>query len=368
MRRSNIVEALLSSGLFKNRHPAVIERLASHGSWTHYGSGSILPAADSWPDFHILLEGSVRVVHYAESGREVRLCEFTDGQVFGGFDLTGDSQIVVHTVARTDSTAIRFAGWTVFDAARADPHLGLDVLRGTAYVVAHLASSLVELTVERARDRVRLELVRQARRNMVDEQGWWRTWMIDYVLCPDGYFYPAETRCPDYDTWGQYAVANYNTLGEHQVTEIKDITVYRAGICPRNLGPFPFQIGIVRHDDVVSHVERSNEIPSERSGYFAADEPMAVLAADVDYGNYRATGSWTTLTLVPGIFKHRTDGNCGATLPIVSRTEFDRIRDDVDRIVWHRYHLLLCNCQHWAERVVDGVDRRPPGCIGHFYH
>ena len=170
MRRASLVEALLSSGLFEScRHPAV-EVLASHGSATLYDRGSIIPATDSWPDFHILLEGSVQVVHYAESGREVRLCEFTDGQAFGGFDLTGDPRVAVHTIAKADSTAIRFAGWTVFDAARADPDLGLGLLRGTVSIVAHLSRMLVELTVERARDRVRLELVRQARRNMVDRQ------------------------------------------------------------------------------------------------------------------------------------------------------------------------------------------------------
>jgi len=170
MRRSNIAEALLSSGLFKHRHPTVIEFLAGHGSLTHYGRGSVI-AAGSWPDFHILVKGSVQVVHYAESGREVRLCEFTDGKAFGGFDLTGDSRIAIHTVAKTDITAIRFAGWTVFDAARADPDdLGLGLLRATTSIVAHLSTSLVDLTVERARDRVRLELVRQARRNMVDKQ------------------------------------------------------------------------------------------------------------------------------------------------------------------------------------------------------
>ena len=43
-------------------------------------------------------------------------------------------------------------------------------LRATTSIVAHLSTSLVDLTVERARDRVRLELVRQARRNMVDKQ------------------------------------------------------------------------------------------------------------------------------------------------------------------------------------------------------
>lgn len=170
MGRLNKVETLLASDLLEDcRSPAVIELLANHGTMAQYGGGSIIPA-DPWPDFHILVEGSVQAVHYAESGREVRLCEFTGGQAFGGFDVTGDSQVAAHMVAKTDSTAIRFPDWTVFDAARADPHLGVDLLRGTASIVAHLARSLVELTVERARDRVRLELVRQARRNMVDKQ------------------------------------------------------------------------------------------------------------------------------------------------------------------------------------------------------
>lgn len=170
MGRLHIVETLLASELLEDcRSPAVIELLANRGTMAQYGRGSIIPA-DPWPDFHVLVAGSVHMVHYAESGREVRLCEFAHGQAFGGFDLTGDSQVAVHTVARTDTTAIRFTDWTVFDVARADPDLGVDLLRGAASIVAHLARSLVELTVERARDRVRLELVRQARRNMVDRQ------------------------------------------------------------------------------------------------------------------------------------------------------------------------------------------------------
>lgn len=115
MGRLNKVETLQASELLEDcRSPAVIELLANHGTIAQYGSGSIIPA-DPWPDFHILVEGSVHVVHYAESGREVRVCEFTYGQAFGGFDLTGDSQVAVHTVAKTDSTAVRFANSGSYD-------------------------------------------------------------------------------------------------------------------------------------------------------------------------------------------------------------------------------------------------------------
>ena len=147
MGRLNMVETLLASELLEDcRSPAVIEFLANHATMVQYGRGSIISGTDRWPDFHILVEGSVHVVHYAKSGREVRICEFTDGQAFGGFDLTGDSRIAVHTVAKTDSTAIRFANWSVFDAAHGDPDLGLDLLRGAASIVAHLARAVVEMT------------------------------------------------------------------------------------------------------------------------------------------------------------------------------------------------------------------------------
>lgn len=138
--------------------------------------------------------------------------------------------------------------------------------------------------------------------------------------------------------------------------------VYRAGICPRELGTLPLRLGIVRHDDVVSHVEYSDIAP-RRSGYFAANdtEAFAAAAADADY--YIRHFRWPSpLTLVPGVHRHRKEKNCAVSLPVVSKTRFDKIRADSGQIQWNWYHLLLCNCQHWAELVVNGVDNRRDDC------
>ena len=38
------------------------------------------------------------------------------------------------------------------------------------------------------------------------------------------------------------------------------------------------------------------------------------------------------------------------------------IRANSDEIEWSWYRLLLCNCQHWAELVVNGLDNRRADC------
>jgi len=128
----------------------------------------VIPSGDSALDFHILLKGRVQVVHYAKSGREVRLYEFGEGQPFGGFEMVDEPSITLQAIAAEDTTALRFRDWSVFDAAGIDPDFAAVILGRTTNVASHLARRLIELTVERAQDRIRLELVREARRNMVD--------------------------------------------------------------------------------------------------------------------------------------------------------------------------------------------------------
>ena len=119
---------------------------------------------------------------------------------------------------------------------------------------------------------------------------------------------------------------------------------------------------IVGHDDVVSHVGFSDIAP-RRSGYFAANDSRAFAAPALDVDYYRRHLRWPSpLTLVPGVHRHRKDDDCIVTLPEVSKTRFDKIRADSASIEWNWYHLPLCNCQHWAELVVNGVDNRPDDC------
>ncbi|MCY4057607.1 MAG: hypothetical protein OXG44_06370 [Gammaproteobacteria bacterium] len=110
---------------------------------------------------------------------------------------------------------------------------------------------------------------------------------------------------------------------------------------------------------MVSHVEYSDIAP-RRSGYFAANDTEAIAAAVIDSDYYIRHFRWPSpLTLVPGVHRHRKDDDCAVSLPEVSKARFDKIRADSKDIEWNWYRLPLCNCQHWAELVVNGEDNRP---------
>ena len=144
------------------------ELLVRKGTVVKYERGAIIASSDL-SHLHLILDGVIQIMHYAASGRSVLVHEYKTGQPFGGCDILGDLRTPAQAIANGTVTALRFRGWTFLDAARADAGFGLILLEHALSVSSDLARRLVELTVERARDRVRLELVRQARQNMLDE-------------------------------------------------------------------------------------------------------------------------------------------------------------------------------------------------------
>lgn len=142
--------------------------LARKGSVVKYDHGVVVPSSDL-AHLHLILDGVIQIMHYSASGRSVLVHEYSAGQPFGGCDVLGDVRMPAQVVANDPVTALRFRGWTSLDAARTDAGFGLILLEHALSVSSTLARRLVELTVERARDRIRLELMRQARQNMLDE-------------------------------------------------------------------------------------------------------------------------------------------------------------------------------------------------------
>ena len=142
--------------------------LVRKGTIVKHDRRAIIASSDL-SHLHLILDGMIQIMHYAASGRSVLVNEYRAGQPFGGCDVLGDVHMSVQAIANDGVTVLRFRGWSILDAARADPGFGLILLEHSLSNSSNLARRLVELTVERARDRVRLELVRRARRNMLDE-------------------------------------------------------------------------------------------------------------------------------------------------------------------------------------------------------
>ncbi len=144
------------------------ELFVRKGTAVRYEHGAIIASSDL-VHLHLIFDGVIQIMHYAASGRSVLVYEYRAGQPFGGCEILGDKRTPAQAIANGNVTALRFRGWTSLDAARADAGFALILLEHSLSAGSNLARRLVELTVERARDRVRLELVRRARRNMLDE-------------------------------------------------------------------------------------------------------------------------------------------------------------------------------------------------------
>ena len=113
-------------------------------------------------------------------------------------------------------------------------------------------------------------------------------------------------------------VTQFLLRGDQEPMLVPPSPTYYAGICPRELGPLPYRIGIVRHDDVVSKVENAST-PARRSGYFAVSDTEAFEAAVADLDRWFRTGV-KRYTLVQGYHKHLADGNCSSGVPVVAKS------------------------------------------------
>ena len=86
-------------------------------------------------------------------------------------------------------------------------------------------------------------------------------------------------------------------------------------------------------------------------------------ALDDMAARFESLGFSRPITVVPGIHRHQPTAGCDEDLPEVSAADFDRIRERAESVVWDNYHLLWCNCQHWARTVVEET-LRPAACLG----
>ena len=168
--KANIIEILTSAGvLVAGEHSPALDILLRDGALVRYERGAIA-TADALSDFHVVVDGTVHIVHYADSGREVLVCAFHAGDSFGAFPWMDDTDVSVDAVAMGAVSALRIRQRALFDAIRSDGELGLRLIERTAGLAAYFARRLVELTAEPARLRLRTELIRQARRHMIDDE------------------------------------------------------------------------------------------------------------------------------------------------------------------------------------------------------
>jgi CRP-like cAMP-binding protein len=115
---------------------------------------------------YMIVEGQVRIVNYALSGREVTLGELPEGSYFGELAAIDGRPRSARVIALTNSLIAALPGSKFLEMLGNHPSIALKVLVQLASVVRDSNERIMDLSTLGANNRGHAELLRQARENM----------------------------------------------------------------------------------------------------------------------------------------------------------------------------------------------------------
>jgi CRP-like cAMP-binding protein len=113
-------------------------------------------------DVYFITRGSVRVVNYTLSGKEVALEDLFEGQYFGELAAIDGRPRSSSIVALEDSDIAKMSPERFITVMKMYPDVGLNVMRNLASIIRTSTERIVDLSTLGANSRVHGELLRQA--------------------------------------------------------------------------------------------------------------------------------------------------------------------------------------------------------------
>lgn len=114
-------------------------------------------------DVFFVIEGTVRVVNYSLSGREVTLADIVAGGFFGELAALDGGPRSAFVVAQGGEAVTAAMPYEVFlDLLAQKPVLGLEIMKRLARIVRQATERIMDLSTLGANNRVHAELLRQA--------------------------------------------------------------------------------------------------------------------------------------------------------------------------------------------------------------
>lgn len=145
--------------------PAARAALAERCQWRRYKANDQIIDRDSDNrDVFFVCEGSMRVVNYSVSGREITLDDATAGDHFGHFSALDGQPRSANVVALTDSTIATLSPGLFNQLLMDNPALALAMMRDLARLIRQSTVRIMDLSTLGANNRVHAELLRLARR------------------------------------------------------------------------------------------------------------------------------------------------------------------------------------------------------------
>ena len=168
LKSNSLATLRLFRGLDEDRL-ARIDQLCRR--YTFYKDEQIIDREDSTRDVYFILSGSVRVVNYSISGREISFEDIQPGSLFGELAALDGAPRSANIVALT-TTEVATMSPTAFQQMLAEnPDIALQLMQRLAQVIRSSTERIMDLSTLGANNRVYAELVRLAHEGGEDEMG-----------------------------------------------------------------------------------------------------------------------------------------------------------------------------------------------------
>jgi len=148
-----------------------LESLAERLRWKRYSAHQqIIGHMEDSTDVFLVVEGSVRVIVYSASGKEVTFRDIAAGEFFGELAAIDGLPRSATVVALADSLVAVMSAEIFWGILRGYPDFAAALVKRLAGKVRDLTERVFEFSTLAVRNRVQAELLRLAREHMADER------------------------------------------------------------------------------------------------------------------------------------------------------------------------------------------------------
>jgi len=144
--------------------PGERERITQNCHWHHYSNQEqIIDRQNITTDVYFIVQGTVRVVNYSLSGREITLDDLTVGDSFGELAAIDSQPRSASVMALTDCSIASLGQAQFLTLLKTQGSVAIRVMELMARVIRTSTARIMDLSTLAANNRVQAELLRQAK-------------------------------------------------------------------------------------------------------------------------------------------------------------------------------------------------------------
>ncbi len=156
--------------IFQGIPPSERESLVKRFRWMRYDAGQqIISHMDDSTDVFLIVEGTVRVIIYSASGREVAFRDIGAGEHFGELAAIDGLPRSATVTALTSCAVASMSAEVFWEVLKRYPEASAPLIRQLASSVRALTERVFEFSALAVRNRIHAELLRLARDHMDGE-------------------------------------------------------------------------------------------------------------------------------------------------------------------------------------------------------